>query len=763
MSYSRSVLWSASPEWMPQSFSDLLDGLINHSSMTFDVSEMESTHQTIDIDSTSRALCMVVARAASQRPSELLPQIQCMKGRIEIKIEVLLSLLDHLSSSQIKGDDNDFVYRSVTKMLLENVDVVPYLRFRLRTNPYLFSNVPPMIIIPPIVQYLVKKYAERNADAGVSSLAGLLCNIMKSNANSGRADIFIGCLVSSLQTTGLIEMNQESRNTFLNKNGTLWRMALLDGSLTSDSAYKDVLVAVTRSMIEMPSSITPLGLLASLVDGQFRSSDGDSISRIEKRIVLAASSVICLSMDQLRLRHLDDCANEESIFSRLAPLLILRRMPRSYYCVFHRTLPSDRENYSVMIELVAFLSNKLKAHAMSNDQRNLAREEKKLLAELAGQCLPLSNSISIESFNSQDPIRCPISLIENICAKPFFDTLELVRENQDIRQSNSAENEMNSLDDNTTDTSVIVSIRQAKAALYAVSHHIPLGSDDDSGEPLIDVASFALEVLNFPLEHMGGILGEEISNLQSGCVHFIVISLDSLSCRKAQIVNPAKLIPLIEEIECDGTSQKTKSESNLSFLDALSEILQSLITIITSGGSPYTSCKFSPSSRVTLLNAIVVFAQNNKADNGRIDWLASNILPTLVKWTSRGIIDDDIHHIICRAAAFQVIYTLLARCGSFSFLGPKEPDFVRCTLQSALRSFHVGAEQDSSTSSLLRLATLKAILTIIALYSLSGHDVKVYLSPSEIRSAMSTFTAANVDQDMEVRRLANEILPYLQV
>ena len=291
-----------------------------------------------------------------------------------------------------------------------------------------------------------------------------------------------------------------------------------------------------------------------------------------------------------------------------------------------------------------------------------------------------------------------------------------------------------------------------------------MGLDDDSGEPLIDVASFAFEVLNIPLEHMGGILGEEISNLQSGCVHyFIVISLDSLSCRKAQIVNPAKLIPLIEEIECDGTSQKTKSESNLSFLDALSEILQSLITIITSGGSPYNLCKFSPSSRVTLLNAIVVFAQNNKADDGRIDWLASNILPTLVKWTSRGIIDDDIHHVICRAAAFQVIYTLLARCGSFSFLGPKEPDFVRCTLQSALRSFHVGAEQDSSTSSLLRLATLKAILTIIALYSLSGNDVKVYLSPVEIRSAMSTFTAANVDQDMEVRRLANEILPYLQV
>ena len=279
---------------MPQSFSDLLDGLINHSSMSSNDIEMKSTQQqTIDIDPTSRALCMVVAKAALQRPSELLPQILCIKGRIEIKIEVMLSLLDHLSSSQSEGDDNDFVYQAVTKMILENVDIVPYLRYKLRTNPYLISNVPPMIIIPPIVQYLVTNYAQRNSNVGVSSLAGLLCNIMKTNASAGRAEIFIKCLISSLQPTDQIEMNHESRTTFLNKNGSLWRMALLDDSMTSDSAYKEVLMAVTRSMIEMPSSITPLGLLACLVDSQFRLSDGDdSTSRIVKRIILATSSVI---------------------------------------------------------------------------------------------------------------------------------------------------------------------------------------------------------------------------------------------------------------------------------------------------------------------------------------------------------------------------------------------------------------------------------------------------------------------------------------
>jgi hypothetical protein len=202
-----------------------------------------------------------------------------------------------------------------------------------------------------------------------------------------------------------------------------------------------------------------------------------------------------------------------------------------------------------------------------------------------------------------------------------------------------------------------------------------------------------------------------------------------------------------------------------------------------------------------MLNSFVMLAQGSRAEDGRLAWLASEILPTFVEWTSRGPVDEDIHHALCIAASLQVTYTLLARCGSFDFLGcsnnnndkKKETDFVRRTLRCALVSFHdtgvggAAAEANSPSSAscgapLLRLAALKVILAVIALsdrrtsdgtmnpsspsssasFSGRGGDLGGYLSPAEVRRAISALHgAANVDRHPEVRRMANDILPYL--
>lgn len=817
---SRSTLWSTAPEWMPQSFSDLLDALIVHSSLSVDQNGMQSTQQTNDgliIDPTSSALCMVVARVASQRPNTLLPSVLSMKGRVEIKIEVILNMLDQLPTRQSDGDDNDSLHHAATKMLLQSIDSVPYLRSRLRSDPSFFYNVPSKLIVPEIVQYLVTKYAQRKPDAGASSLAGLLCNIMTANANNGRAEDFIGCLMSSLQDTDRGDGSQESHTAFFNKNGPIWRLALLDESSSSASAYKDILLATAKSMIEMPSSITPLALLASLVDSQYRlrSSEDDATVRLEKRIFLATAGIIHFSVNHIPISHEDDDVNEMSIFGRLAPLLILRRMPRSYYNALHQALLSDKETYDVVVGLVAFLSDSLKSHAVRNDQGNLAREEKKLLAELAGHCLPLSRKVNREPCGSPDTNVLPVSLYENICVGPFTDTLKLLRrEDEHVPQSDADTNQKNRVDE-YPGISTIVGIRQAKAALYAVSHHVALGLDEDDGEALINVASFAFEVLNFQtglacvaetsiLSSDGKaetsiLLREEMAMLQSGCTHFLVISVDSLSCRKARNIGPSEPY-LIEDVECQIISRGTKGRSH-SFLGALSEILHTLKSTIITGESAWSAIHFSPSSRTAMLNSFVMLAQGSRAEDGRLAWLASEILPTFVEWTSRGPVDEDIHHALCIAASLQVTYTLLARCGSFDFLGcsnnnndkKKETDFVRRTLRCALVSFHdtgvggAAAEANSPSSAscgapLLRLAALKVILAVIALsdrrtsdgtmnpsspsssasFSGRGGDLGGYLSPAEVRRAISALHgAANVDRHPEVRRMANDILPYL--
>lgn len=763
---------------MPKSPSDLLDALTIHSSLPDNQIEMDQMHQTNDgqpIDPTSSALCMLVGMVASQRTRAFLPQILHMKGRAEIKIELILIMLDQIPSSQPDGDNNDSLYHAAIEMLLQNIDSVPFLRFRLRSNPLLFTNVPFKLSIPAIVQYMVTKYGQRKSDSGLSSSASLLCNIVVANANRGCVEDLIGCLVSSLQSADRKEVSQESQTAFFNKNGPLWRLALLDESSSSDSAYKEILVATAKLMIEMPSSTTPLALLASLVDNQFslRLSEDYETVRLEKRICIASFGIIHFAMNQISPSHNDDSINEGSIFSRLAPLLILRRMPRSYYSAVHKACPSDRNTFDIVTDLTAFLSKSLRAHAVRNDQSNLAREEKKLLAELAGHCLPFSNQVNCELHSS------PGSIFENFCAEPFSNTLQvLLGERQNTDKSDVMdENEINCVDQ-YPDISTIVSIRQAKAALYAVSHHVPLGLDEENGEALVDVASFVFEVLNFQNGHACGtastiLLREEINMLQSGCSHFLIISVDSLSCRKAKHQSgPPEQHPLIEHVDRRMISEESTARSH-TFLGALFEVLRTLVSSIITGESAWSTRQFAPSSRTALLNSICMLTQGSRAEDGRLAWLAANILPTLVEWTNSGPIDDDIHHALCIAASLQVMYTLLARCGSFDFIGSelKKADFARRTLQCALKSFHTGEGNATSVSALLRLASLKVILTVIALDRASGANSHEYgrelsgcLSPVEFQRAMSALHgAANVDQDPDVRRLAGEILPYLHV
>jgi len=86
--------------------------------------------------------------------------------------------------------------------------------------------------------------------------------------------------------------------------------------------------------------------------------------------------------------------------------------------------------------------------------------------------------------------------------------------------------------------------------------------------------------------------------------------------------------------------------------------------------------------------------------------------------------------------------------------------------QCALKSFHT-SEGDSPTVIAMRLAALKVILTVIALNQANKleleQSLKGYLSPTEIQQAMAALhRAVNVDQNPEVRSLANQIIPYLQ-
>ncbi len=766
------MIWSAYPDWMPQSFEDLLDALHAHTTQSFDengTQSIQSHNDELVLSPTCRALCMVVANAASRNPTILLPSILKMKGRIELMIEVVLKMLEMLPTNPSPGDANYSIFHAASDILLENISSVPHLRSRLRSNSSLYTNVPYILLVPKIVVYLVDRYAKRKSDAGVSSLAGVLCNIMQNSVECGRAEEIMRCIVSSLQNIDENDTNpaSESSTTFFNKNGPLWRLALCNNASTSDSAYRYILLAAARTMIEVPTSSTPLAALASLVDNEFdgRSSTSDAEGRVEKRIFLATSGIIHFSMNELSSPCKED---EMSIFSRLAPLLILRRVPRSYYRVVHSQLSSDKDTRHVMMRLAAHLADTLKTLAVKSSPSSLDTEQKKLIAELLGHCLPLTSRGIDRLYSSSDSNELHVSLYDNICKAIFSHILKSLRVDHD---------NMTKID---SDNIRMSDVSQAKAVLYALCHHVPLAMDEDDGEELINVATFVFGVLNCQPAAANGTTTNQIINeitmLQSGCAHFLAVCVDSLSYRKANIIEAVNSTPLIVDLAIQKDSRDSQVRNTIT--GALLQIFNEIVTIITTGesntGVNRTAMHILPSCRTLMLNSIVMLVQSSKADDTRLHWLASTLLPPLVGWTSNGPIDEDIHHRLCLAASLQVIYTLLARCGTFDWLPRKthpglisETDFVCRTLQCALTSFHTSGTNDAPATTALRLASLKVILTVLALHqsAVLGHseqDLKGYLSPMEIQKAISAMHgAANVDQNPEVRRLANQILPHI--
>merc|ERR1719253_90986 len=61
-------------------------------------------------------------------------------------------------------------------------------------------------------------------------------------------------------------------------------------------------------------------------------------------------------------------------------------------------------------------------------------------------------------------------------------------------------------------------------------------------------------------------------------------------------------------------------------------------------GNEENSMTIRPPARNFMLNSIVMMSQVARGDDGRLDWLASNMLPTLVRWASQGPTAGVIHH-----------------------------------------------------------------------------------------------------------------------
>ena len=562
-----------------------------------------------------------------------------------------------------------------------------------RPSP-LFFNVAYEIILPPILEYLTEAHPTNN---GSSSASYLLCNVIKGNSEED-ADDFVRCLISSTQHLG------GCKSIFENHGGN-WKSYLLE--YDEGTMYKNMLLATARSMLDKPSSSVPLSLFSCLVNV----TNNREETYPERRILLATINVVHFATNEVRISGEFDADDEEAVFARISPLLILRRLPKAYYEILHGQIESNTEDSRViMSELAAALASRFRAHALNDFEGRIAKEEKMLLAQVAGHCLPFS--ISCDDVS--------VSLFD-LFEKPFSSTLDIV---------NSS---------NSKAPSCLQYVNESKLALFAICQHIPGAKNEDtSGTAFVRVASFVLDYLLHPHPTCGGNkIDDELAKLHTGCLHFLVVSIDTLFARKA---NPS------ESLHDGNINRDTFFGGLIITFEMTSSILFNAVG---------NERRFSASTQTSILNAIIVYSQTCTTD--RLELFASGILPTLLKWLDHGTICDGVHQPLCVAASLQVAYTMFARLGSFDwvtkFCEDSESDFLRLTFSCASKALY-------SEVSPLRQAALKVILTAIA----CNQDLEKSLEPIDIQyTLLAVRIVAHEDQSEEVRRLAMEILPHLDI
>jgi len=646
----------------------------------------------------------------------------------------------------------------------------------------------------------------------VDAIDTILLEIMKRNVVEKRVERFVNVVVNSLLKIEESFTVKQSNSNDSGGNNNLhlvcskfvcsWKRYLLlqdSSSLGADEekAYANLLQAVGAEMFRVPSSTVPLTLLGSLCLEE----NSSSCSSCRRKIFHATSTLLRICLEEMqkttRTTTNNEIASERvTVFLRLSPLLLLRRIPRWYFSMsaslcrkigehLDDISPSAQQYSDLLGGIISEITlrldiSKTANYGFINNTPKFTAEERKLSADIAARCLPFSSVMDSHGSSFHANMCC----FEAICRPAFsnlFHTILSIKEDNKMSSPQSQQPVV-----------LTNAIRPAKAALYAACSYISLAQDNEDGDGILKTASFAIHVLASPaidptiLTHQPVILNEEEwVELQTGCIDFFAICLESYSLRRFNKLNRSE-------------NPMEKADSVTALLSTLGDIYHSLVSIIQCGQSsnadwinsaPWKGAtteieSFSPSARTCIWNAFLVVSQRCSLKNGHLNHWSKHTTPWIVRWgyASSSTIDTDearnnnnvdkrsLYHPLCMAAALQLVFVVLTRSKSFDMLAETNTKEeikrgVHLALQWGLQSFKHSVSLDSSGLSTakqtMRKAALKLILSIVSELLQSQSDAMI--SNADWKQIVSTLqdSVTTDTEDSEVRMLATHFLQVL--
>jgi hypothetical protein len=709
-----------------------------------------------DANPTSPAICLLTARCIQVRGEPFLDYLLSKNGMRSGTIDVLICIINK------NGEPRTALVKSVGQHLLDNIATNSHLRSKIKEdNIALFTSLEMEVLVSKLFDLLQDSVAghgksEANDIAAVTVL--LLTNAMATSLGRD-LEKFLSLVFDKLSR--MIEMEEAKASPgnqpdkWFTAFGGSWRRYLVGKAIAGRDGFAVMLAAISRLAFRQPGNTTPLKLLGAVVGQGIQANE---ISFEEKaRYSEAAAAIIKECVQQL-----DACAAEgdstskeedSQLLRRLSPLFCLRRIPIGYFQLLLRDITTFSSN-SELLELFKSLAMHIRERFQN---RFYTSNERRLAAEIAGQCLPFTRSngnASIAACSSFHLLYVP--------------AIEQFHKGFDSRP--------------TSENELIGHIRTAGAALYMVCHGLPhIGGEVDSRDAILFTASFALEVFGIELSgDPADRVDEEIVHVQTGCIEFLAVCIDTcarhrISPQPADSRHQPALPALVEELNADKNCCDPPAVANGSNTKSLAQIWRALVDIAADGYSKERWIRstnersdlqssepviFSAQAQTCVWDAFIIIAQRS-AKGGQLELIAETTMSWIVDWANHANNARQTHHPLCMAAALQVAFTLITRTKSFDFWKKEErQDKIRKVHLWAVQSVRsVPSNVDNYASGAVRMAGLKLMLAVVTIDQIDGCRMWACLAPGEIGEAFSVLRGvANLDRDPQVRQLAGQVL-----
>jgi len=709
-----------------------------------------------ELDPSQVLICDLIVRCLCVKPKTLLPFFITQHQFSNASIDVLLKLMEKsFLPNQDFGIIPEGLRVDVGLKLIELAKVNTYLQLALHENPQALSTINPDKILSHVIHAI---WTPSSSEYLVSVMSSVLSDLLVRWSGT-HSEVIIIILLDSLA-------KEESKSSTLFKYASKWRRRLLQDTSCPENALKLYLIAIAKAMFKDPAKDTPLLLFSALV--------GDTTDFVDLPIAVSRQKIAVIGLLTLGVEEISRVDNEISdqvtLFSRLSPLLMLRRVPYNYLCLLH----DGDDNYTGLLQSIAdIVAVKLRIEQNENLLKKSrlipvqSFEERNLLAQIAPRYLPFMDPKPVQN------VSLSISWFNRLCRPIFLDSMHTL---------------------NSKDKMIKSQWQQLKISLFIVCHYVPLASEENDTieECLIITSTLALRILSIQCSEEE----DEVFKCQEGCIHFFATCIDSI-CRRIiktqeqrQQVNSSlveevlttletpqkeavqndvtaslsKLCSTLLQIACPQIETKSISKANNSFFDSI------LIQLDISENQWTTSC------RICILNAFTVASRLCSLVDGaeRVTCLSRLVLQDILHWCYADIIDGECYHPLCVAASFQLTFNILTKTKSFDCLkiyGKSHRDSVQRMFWKCIEVINI---QESTvikgSIETVRLAGLKLLLCILSIEeSIRKEDSRMNvectsnLSSSDITRVVSLLRGImNIETNLEIRKLATHTLTALQ-